>query len=291
MKRIWTVITIMLLAGAPLTAVQASKQVQIDASMLVTGTVTISTKGLVAGYKLDHPDKLPKVVVRLLSRYIPRFRFKPVMRHGKAVAGVASMTLRLVAKPTGKGQYRISVAGFQFGSTNTADTLREDHMPPAVYPVKERRDLVGGIVYLFLQVNRKGRVMHAYAQQVNLTEMARDPHFISQDSMQRWRRDLARAAVRQARKWTFKIPKKGPQASKPYWYARIPAGFVLINNMGRPLIHHEYGQWTLYVPGPRRPIPWLTNKLLTSGSVDAQVPGSLFTIQQQLQLADQTKKG
>lgn len=293
MKRMWTVVAILVLAGASIAAAQAANKVQINASMLVTGTVTISKKGVVAGYRLDHQDKLPKVVVRLLSRYVPRFRFKPVMRDGKAVAGIASMTLLLVAKPMEKNKYRISVAGYQFGSTNSAFTLRKEHMEPAIYPVKERRDLVGGIVYLLLQVNREGRVMHVYAQQVNLTEMPRDPHFIGRDSIRRWRHDFAHAAVQEAWKWTFKIPKKGPQASQPYWYVCIPAEFALINNVGRPFIHHGYGQWTSFVPGPRKPIPWLKHRYFAneaSGSVDAQVPGTVHTINPQLQPVDQANK-
>jgi len=273
----------MLLAGAPLAAAQASKPVQINASMLVTGKITISKKGLVAGYQLDHPDKLPKVVVSLLSRYIPRFRFKPVMCHGKAVAGMASMTLRLLAKQTGKNHYSVSVTGYQFGSENPAFSLQYRHRSPPNYPANEdSRVLVGGTVYLLLQVNREGRVMHVYAQQVNLTETPGDPHFISPSLMQRWRRDFAHAAVHAAGKWTFKIPKKGPAASLPYWYARIPVEFSIR--------HHGYGQWVSYVPGPRKPVPWLNNKQIARGSVDAQVPGTVHTLNQQLQLVAQTTK-
>lgn len=285
MKHIWTVVAILVLAGAPLAAAQASKQVQINASMLVTGTITISKQGQVAGYQLDHQDKLPKVVVGLLSRYIPRFRFKPVMRHGKPVAGIASMTLRILARQTGENHYSVSVEGYQFGSSNLVYSLQEKHISHPRYPPNENsRVQVGGIAYLFLQVNREGRVMHVYAQQVNLTETPGDPRYISQYLMRRWRRDFAYAAVQAARTWTFKIPTKGPQASLPYWYARIPVVFSVLPR------HHSYGKWVSYIPGPRKSIPWLDNKQVASGSVDAQVPGTLFTIDPRLQLVDQTNK-
>jgi hypothetical protein len=285
MKSIWTVVAIMVLAGAPIVTAQASKQVQIDASMLVTGKITISKKGHVAGYQLDHPDKLPKVVVGLLSRYIPRFRFKPTVIHGKAVAGIASMTLRLLARQTGENHYSISVAGYQFGSTNPALLLQEKHIAPPVYPAGRIPYHVGGIVYLFLQINHEGRVMHVYAQQANITQTPRDPHFISRLLMRRWRRVLAHAAVEAAWKWTFKIPKEGPHASQPCWYARIPVNFAY-----RPTKHHGYGQWASYLPGPRKPIPWLKNKQVARGSIDAQVPGTLYTVNRQLQRTDQAKK-
>lgn len=286
MKRIWIVVAITVLAGAPIAAAQTSKQVQINASMLVTGKITISKKGLVAGYQLDHPDKLPKVVVGLLSRYIPRFRFKPPMRDGKAVAGIASMTLRLLARQTGKNHYAVSVSGFQFGSTNPAFLPQEKHISLPHFPMEEMRDGVGGIVYLFLQVSRQGRVMNIYAQQVNLTQAPRDPHSINPALMGRWRHDFAYYAVHAAKSWTFTIPKEGPTASQPYWYARMPVEFRLGSAFAT---HHDYGQWVSYVPGPRRPIPWLKNKQVASGSVDAQIPGTLHTIQQQPQPVTQKK--
>lgn len=282
MKRLGMVIACMMLAGAPLVAVQAANKIQINASMLVTGTVTLSKKGVVAGYHLDHQDKLPKVVVRLLSGYIPRFRFKPTVRHGKAVAGIAAMTLRLLARQMGKDHYTVSVAGYQFGSTDPALLLKEEHVSHPHYPPNENgRVQVGGIVYLFLQVNRDGHVTHAYAQQVNLTQTPGDPRFISGYLLQRWRRDFAYAAVQASMTWTFKIPRKEPQASQPYWYARIPVQFSVGSK------HHSYGEWMSYIPGPRKPIPWLKHRYFASGasgSVDAQVPGTVHTINPHLQL-------
>ena len=130
--------------------------------------------------------------------------------------------------------------------------------------------------------------MHVFAQQVNLTETPKDPAFINPALMRRWRRDFAQAAVKAAWKWTFKIPKKGPAASQPYWYARMPIDFRL--RLDPSTTHFGYGQWMPYIPGPRKPIPWLKNKQVASGSVDAQVPDTLLTLHQQLQLADQTKK-
>lgn len=290
MKRMWTAVAVMALAGASVVAAHASDKVQVDASMLVTGKITISRDGLVAGYQLDQQDKLPKAVVDVLSRVIPRFHFKPAMRHGEAVAGIAPMTIRLLARQTDKDHYTVSVEGYQFGGTNPAYSLQKKRITPPHYPAQEGYVRAGGIAYLLLQVNREGRVMHVYAQQVNLTQTPRDPHFIRGDYMRQWRNDFARAAVAAARTWTFNIPKTGPVASLPYWYARIPVEFRLgprtpHHGHGRFKTYHPYGQWVSYIPGPRRPVPWLKDKQVASGAVDAQVPGTLFTIQPQPQLA------
>lgn len=295
MKRIWILLATLVLAGAALTAAQASNQVQATASMLVTGTIKVSDQGRVAGYRLDHPDKLPKPVVDLLSRFIPQLHFKPVTRHGMPVSAKASMTLRLLARPTADNHYTLSIAGYQFGSTNPSYVLHKDHVTDPDAPYDAVEDHLQGTVYLFMQIDRKGRVTHVYAQQVNL-QFPYIPVLKRPEMKQRWhdylhhmRKELARVAVSSARTWTFKVPKAGPSASQPYWYATLPVLLTRIDTAGQPMHPHRYGEWEPYVPGPSKPIPWLKQTLFTSasGSVDAQVPGTLHTLNRQLQLIGQ----
>ncbi len=92
------------------------KKRTVQASMVVNGSITVSIKGHVKGYTLDHPEKLPSAVTGLLAKAVPHWRFRPVLRHGKAVAAKAEMHLRIVASPVGNKRYSLSVGGARFGN-------------------------------------------------------------------------------------------------------------------------------------------------------------------------------
>lgn len=262
MKLARTGIAILMLATT-LAAAHASNSTAFTASMLVTGKISVSPKGDVTSYKLDQPGKLPKAVLGMLDTSIPNWRFKPVMRHGVAVAAHADMSLRILATPEGNHRYRLSLSSSFFGNYNAPDTLREEHITPPRYPRVEEGGGVQGTVYLLLRINRDGRVDKAAAEQVNLR--------ISDTSkeMQKWRHDLAKAAILAARQWTFKVPDTGPEAHQASWYASIPIEFGLGPD--------NYGSWYTYFPGPVRYIPWADKSQLANGPIDSQIPGTLYT--------------
>lgn len=263
------IIILTLLAATAITPALATKPPAPMASMLVTGSISVSAKGWVTHYQLDQADKLPQAVVGMLNTAIPDWRFKPVMRDGKAVPARSRMSLRVLATPVGNQHYRLSLSSSFFGSYNAPGTLQEDNIKPPKYPRIASGDMVQGIVYLLLRVNRDGHVDKVAARKVNLRNSA------EAGEMQTWRHELTRAAVHAARQWRFKIPTKGPEAKQPYWYATIPVEFSAGPD--------TYGRWYTYYPGPVQFIPWADKTQLARGSIDSQIPGMFYTGHQSLQ--------
>ncbi|ULU25589.1 hypothetical protein [Dyella terrae] len=117
MKRIYVVwLCGWLLAGAvgvtdAATASQVRKTAEVG--MLVTGTVEVNPNGSLHGYALDEPEKLPPVVVEVIGKTVSSWEFKlsgPITDVLKT-----KMSLRVVAKPLGDGQFKVAVEGSSFG--------------------------------------------------------------------------------------------------------------------------------------------------------------------------------
>ena len=133
---------------------------------------------------------------------------------------------------------------------------------------------VSGEVFLVLQIGRDGHVTQAAARQVNLYRLTDDPaHF---------RKILARASLKAARSWQFKIPTVGPEAAKQHWLVQVPVNYTLENRprdaCGAIPCSRQYA-WRAYVPGPVRDIPWShdgTEDASRSGT-DAVAGGAIFT--------------
>ncbi len=142
-------------------------------SMLVTGWIEVAPSGEVAHYDLDQASKLPPLVVKLISQTIPGWMFEPVKIAGKPVLAKSRMSLRVVAEPVGNGNYKIKVAGVDFGAPEgngkiVTDEISEKRTFAVSYPWQAAGSGVSGTVYVLMLVNRQGRVEHALAQQVNL---------------------------------------------------------------------------------------------------------------------------
>ena len=105
----------MMLAGVALAAGPRAASEQMQASMLVRGSITVAADGSVKSYLVDHPEQLPREVVNLIARNVPKWRFEPVARAGQPVIAQAAMDLRVVAKPLGNVEFALSVAGTNFG--------------------------------------------------------------------------------------------------------------------------------------------------------------------------------
>ena len=259
----------MMLSGALMAAGPAAVRKRVQASMLVTGTIDVAPNGHVAGYALDHPDKLPATVRDLLGKAIPHWAFEPVTVNGQPVIARSPMSVRVVAQPLADGRYSITVAGAAFGhgADGSGRTLVTKHRVTPLYPREALKARVAGKVYVLVRVDRQGQVAEALARQVNLRVIAGDR------DMARWREVLARAALNAIRHWTFTPPTVGKAAIAPYWQATVPVNFSLRGwgvprAEGRP----SYGQWQPYVPGPVQQAPWVDRRML-AGSADA-VPGS-----------------
>jgi len=251
-----------------------------QASMLVTGTIEVAPDGSVHGYALDQADKLPPGVVGLIGKDVPAWTFQPVLIDGKPVLAKAKMSLRIVAKRVDDEHASISITGAQFGQQGgvAGETTSYKTRPAPKYPWMEQQARVSGTVYLLLRVGRNGQVEDAAAEQVNLAVYASD------SDMERFRDDLAKAALAAATHWTFNTPTKGKHASDDHWVARVPVNFQM-TPFGGPQPEEAYGKWQSYIPGPHALVPWMIEKdKLISGEVDAIPAGSIYQVDEGFRL-------
>lgn len=188
-------------------AVNTREQVRksVEMSMLVTGTIDIEKDGRTGGHRLDHPEKLPPIVARLVGQAVPEWRFEPVKIDGNVVRARASMGLRVVAKKQDDGNYTVAIRNASFGEEGGAadESVRSKRMPPPKYPEAAYLSGIEGTVYLILKVGRQGAVDEVVTEQVNLKVLG------NERQMQQGRELLARAAASRAKGWTFDPPIKG----------------------------------------------------------------------------------
>lgn len=266
MKQFLACLAMLCLAGTMQAAHAGSDASDFRASLLVKGTIKVSDQGKVTGYTLDQPGKLPRVVVGMLQRAIPTWRFHPAVRGGHPVAVTATMHARFVATPIGDHRFNIRLEGTTYddGLPSTTRVRFEGPHPKPVYPAKARREHVSGIVFVILRINRHGGVDKAAVRQVDLTSRG------GPAEMAHARKLLAHAALTVARTWHFAIPTTGAHARDEYWNGRVAIVFRL-HGRGHPL--PGYGQWVPYIPGPPRYIPWVSKHELARST--AQPGGSL----------------
>ena len=227
-------------------AARAAMQ-QAEASMVVTGDVSIDAAGHVIGYSLDQPEKIPAGVSGLIAQYVPRWAFEPVQKDGSPVPAKAGMRLRVVAHKTDETHYAVAIRSAAFsdpanevlpGASLSAKKMTPPHYPAAAYGID-------GTVYLRLKIDRSGNVADEIAEQVTLHAVG------TTQEMDAWRDALAKNTVKAAARWTFNPPTAGKLTSRAYWDVVVPVVYTM---EGDPI--PGYGQWEAYIPGPRQDIPW-----------------------------------
>lgn len=251
---------------------RAEARKQVEASMLVQGTVDIDPQGLVTTYRIEQANVLPQAMLDVVDRRIRDWRFEPVRVEGKAVPARAPMQMRLVTRQDGEN-FRLLITGVSFG-----DTYEEGEVPkargrlrPPPYPTDAVFAGVGGTVYLVLRIGRDGSVEDGVAEQVNL-------HAVGfERQMTTFREMLAKAALKAARGWKFDFPTRGEDVDAPFVSVRVPVDFTA---PGRE--REKVGQWHAYVPGPRQSVPWRNwdasfqaPDAVASGDVYPDRPGAL----------------
>ncbi len=238
-------LTATLLAGTASAFAGGREEVrkQVEASMLVTGTIDIDAKGAVLSYRVEQAEALPKAMLDVVDRRIREWRFEPVLVNGKAMPARSPMQLRLVTKQDG-ANYLLRISGATFGKVEGEESLARGKLRPPRYPESAVFAGIGGSVYLVLRVGRDGAVEDAVAEQVNLRVVG------TEREMSGYRELLARAAIGTARKWMFNFPTQGEDADAPFISVRVPVDFIAT---GR---NDKAGEWYAYVPGPRQPVPW-----------------------------------
>lgn len=281
MKRWLTGLCCLLLCGFALARAHDVASKLVVASVLVTGSITVAPDGSVKSYVVDHPEQLPAPVISLIAKNAPKWRFKPVVRDGQPVAAKARMSLRIVARPVGDGNYSLGILGSYFGQPAswqdpTGRTIGSKEREPPRYPRDAASARVSGTVYLIIRINRAGLVDKDAAEQVNLDVLGSD------SQMRHWRNVLAAAAVRASRRWTFIPPTAGPGAERSSWNVRVPVIFRL-SKWGNSKPVEKYGSWHAYVPGPRT-IPDWAGKPRIGSSADAVAAGGVSELSGGLRL-------
>jgi len=101
-------------------------------------------------------------------------------------------------------------------------------------------------------------------EQVNLRTVG------SERQMQKMREEFAKAALVAARRWLLN-PAPG-ESDRGYDVARIPVDFAIRTHPSQ-MPAQVYGQWEVYIPGPRQRAPWAAGE---DASPDAMASGELY---------------
>ena len=252
--------------AAAAAAARADALKQAEASMVVTGRISIDPSGRVTGYLIDRRSKVPTGVVAMIERYVPHWAFEPVQKDGSPVLATATMWLRIVARKTDDTHYQIGIRNAAFGDPaaeiERGSYLTKARMDPPSYPGIAYGAGASGTVYLRLKIDRSGHVADEIAEQVNLRTTG------TPEQMQQWRDALAKSTLQAAAKWTFHPPTTGKEASRDYWDAVVPVIYRMDEGLAK------YGEWEAYLPGAKQVVPW-ADPDDTGRSSDAFSDGSL----------------
>lgn len=278
MKRLLVGMTALAMTGLALAAGPGAVRKRVEASMLLTGSITVAPDGSVQGYEIDKSDKVPAEIANLVQQAAANWRFEPVIHDGHPVSARAHMSLRIVARreDPNSTSFTARIAGANFGDYGTDGegiTYADRHAPS--YPASAVAARVEGTVYMLLRVDHDGKVVDAIPEQVNMGVVGSDP------DLRIWRKALANPCVDTVKTWTFHPPTKGPHASDPYYVVRVPIVFRLNRNGGPS---DRYGQWQAYVPGPKEHAPWAAEMHKDDANTDALPDGELFLVNGGLKL-------
>lgn len=246
-------------------AAQASTTRDLESSAVVNGTIVLAKDGSVQVAVIDDEAKVGQSIADMVRKTALQWRFQPVLRNGEPVLAKASMHARVILKKTADGNYTARVKGATFGDKDTTSTdalhmVKGNQNPP--YPMTAARAGIQGTVYVAVRVDRRGHVVDAVAEQVNLENTGPD-RLLSQG-----RSILAQATLKTIREWSFQIPRTGRLATRDSWSARIPVTFQL-NQAGTDRF------WETYVPGPYTPAPWIDRP--DANAADAIADGGMLT--------------
>jgi hypothetical protein len=238
-----------------------------ESSLLVGGTIDIAADGKVVGYKLDNADKLPKAVLDMVARHAPHWKFDPIALP-EGTHSRSPMSLLFVAKKREDGNFALELRGASFEAdvpeAERVSIARRGRMP--AYPDDLAARGINGTVYLSVRIGRDGKVMDIDASHVNLRTIG------SESEMANWREQFRLASIKAVRGWSFKPPSAGAEVDAPYWTGTLPVAFTV---MGYP--EPKPDQWETYIPGPRKPIPWVDSLGMTAEHSDALAPNRFHT--------------
>jgi len=232
---------------------------QAESSLSVSGDIEIDAAGRVVGYTLDHADTLPKGIADAIARLAPQWRFEPVALADDVVSRTR-MHLLFIARKRDDGSIAVTLRSATFSpeqaENERVQVARRGRMPD--YPNSLVSREINGTVYLVLKIGRDGKVAEIDATHVNLRTIGTEPE------MARWRTMFAESSIKAIRGWTFSVPTAGESAADPYWIGSMPVSFN-IDGFSKP----RPDRWETYLPGPRKPIPWVDGLGLSADAFDA----------------------
>lgn len=266
----WSVVLLyVFMSFTTVAATEDMARKQAEASMLVTGTVEINPDGSVRAYVTDQAAELSIPVNDAIQKTIATWKFQ--VDEKREVIAKAKMTLRIIAKSVDDKHVALSIVSSDIGEDDEApsDNISWKRRISPTYPETAFNTGATGVVYLLLRIDRDGKVQDASVEQVNLTSYS--PGL----NLDRMRKDLAGAALKPTKHWTFNVPTTGKQADAPYWLARAPVSFT-INDY--PSDREQFGKWRVYLRGPRQSIPWNDDPSLLSSAPDTVPEGTIQTV-------------
>lgn len=268
--RYWTGMLALLWSATLFAAGPSVVRKQIQASMMVTGSISIEPDGSVSQLAIDGRDKLPVSVVKVVEDSGSSWKFEPLLTDGVPRKANARMNVRVVGKTNEAGEYAVTIRNAYFSEStmtvaefrNRPDSIKPIRMPIPIYPVEAYRRGARGTAYVAVKVGRQGTVEDAIVQQVNLRYVG------SESDMKRMRELFTGSVLAVIRKWTFRVPAESDPAE--FWTVRVPFGYEVEKN--------KYGKWQVYIPGPVQPIPWSKSASAEYRSPDALVPGAIYEV-------------
>ncbi|WP_369039309.1 energy transducer TonB [Stenotrophomonas maltophilia] len=252
---------------------QTARQVrrQAEASMTLSGVIDIGREGQVEAFQLDHREKVDAALAGFVDKVVQDWRFEPVLVDGAPVQARTAVRLRLMADNPAEGSMRVRLVDANFsklGETRDTGTDRVTSraLPAPAYPPQALAMQGEGTVLLLVKVGRDGKVADVVAEQTNLTVVG------SEREMNQLREILAKASIRNAKRWTFNTPTTGERRDREFWTVRVPVNYFFHDRAQR------YGRWAAYIPGPRQPAPWNTGEDASVAASDLLPEGGVYMV-------------
>jgi TonB family protein len=242
-KIYWATLALLLLGSASTSAVTLPKGA--EASLLVTGTIEVGADGVMLNHTIDHPEKLAASVVGLIDRSLGDWHFKPM-----SAPRIATMRLVVLTTTDDAGKYGIWVDSATFDTPPAGKCWSSESLTPPNYPGDVLSEGVGGTAYVYVHVDRKGKVIDVGLAQVDLSSKG------SQGNMNLWRRLLGNAAVDAAKTWRCRPPTR-PDSTADADSEAARTFMVPVSYTVGTRTAEVYGEWKEYFPGLHHSAPWL----------------------------------
>lgn len=242
-----------------------------EASMTLSGVIDIGREGQVEAFQLDHREKVDADIAGFVDKAVNSWRFEPVLVDGKPVPARTVVQLRLLADNMSEGSMQVRVADANFGPVRderagTTDEVTGKRLAPPAYPSQAVSMRGQGTVLLLVKVGRDGKVADVIAEQTNLTVVG------SEREMAQLRDILAKASLRNAKRWSFNPPTTGEYKDSDFWTVRVPVYYSFDPKAER------YGRWSAYIPGPRERAPWKTGEDSAVAGTDLLPEGGVYMV-------------